>query len=519
MKKILLLLGIVLGFGIDAVAQKDTVVVIGQKMDGKAFSVPALHFDKSVFTFNFSGDKTHVCVSYRDHSKDGKSWKNNGKISYIDFKECRELWHKPIDYQKANAICTNNGILVHGRTTIFYSKTNGIKLWEILGTLIQVDDFHKLFIGYRGPTSNQLCAFNIADGSELWNTKVSREYGWTDQINISSSEKLVVADNLYRINLSTGEALQYPLKVGKPDVGSMFLQGLAAVAAAGIGVAAATAQSYRFYYSPVMMTNNVITGMVSNICQNDSVYYIADCDKVLCVDRFFQCKWTCDFPKNLASHSKLLVNGNRLYMLNMGYGLKNGSLPIKNGRPFLASYDIHTGKQIYMNTLSPKKYMIKGAIATKDAFFILSDSALVYQNVVDTTVSRHDWNVNKYGKLCQLITDTVYVIDSIKGNFTPIYFDGVNCPVYSDKGHLYVVDKDLKIKADYPRNSIYVPCVRMKGYFCVNKDKDFWFINKFGLPVIHFNTGIRHSEFIGNKLTLLTYKNDLLFIDIDKVVN
>jgi len=161
--------------------------------------------------------------------------------------------------------------------------------------------------------------------------------------------------------------------------------------------------------------------------------------------------------------------------------------------------------------LSPKNDMIQGAIATNDAFFILSDSALVYQNVVDTTVSRHDWNVEKYGKLYQFVTDTVYVIDSIKGNFTPVYFDGANCPVYSDNGYLYIVDKDLNIKAEYPNNHIDTPCVRMKDYFCVNKGDDFWLIQKLGLPVIHFNTGVRHSEFVGNKLALLTNKNDIFF--------
>jgi predicted Ser/Thr protein kinase len=37
--------------------------------------------------------------------------------------------------------------------------------------------------------------------------------------------------------------------------------------------------------------------------------------------------------------------------------------------------------------------------------------------------------------------------------------------------------------------------------------------------VIHFNSGIRHSEFVGNKLALLTDKNDLIFIDLDKAIN
>jgi len=516
MKKVILFLVVALSFGIDAKAQKDTVVVIGQKMDGTAMSVPALHFDKSVFTYNFSGDETHLCVSYRNLSKDGKSWKNNGKISYINFKEHRELWNKSINYRSQSAMCVKSGVLFSDVNNIFYKDNAGGEPWSNVSSLVQINDSLNLVFGYDYMFPNRLRAYSLTDGTELWKTKVSHDYGWSDQIDLSPSKKLVVADNLYCINLSTGETLEYPLKVGKPDVGRMILQGLAMAAAAGVGAAVTGSQ---YYYTPVTIKNNVINGMVSNIWLNDSVCYIADREKVSCVDTLLKSKWTCEIPDNLASHSELLVNGDRLYMLNMGYGLKDGYRRVNRGKPFLASYDIHTGKQIFMNMFSLKKDMIEGAIATNDAFFMLFDDGLAYQNVVDTTVSRHSWDVEKYGKLYQFVTDTVYAIDSIKGNFTPVYFDGVNCPVYSDNGHLYVVDKDLNIKTDYPENLIYTPCVRMKDYFCVNKDDDFWFIHKLGLPVIHFNTVVRHGEIIGKKLTLLTDKNDLLFIDLDKAIN
>jgi outer membrane protein assembly factor BamB len=514
-KKVILLLTVTLCFGINVEAQKDTVIVIGQKMDGTTLSVPALHFRMPVFTFDFSDDGNRVCIGYRKISKNGKTWSSSGELSYLQLDEHEEWWCKPINYDEESAMCLTSGVLLSGVGNTFYGNNGELEKWRNEASLFQINNSLNLALGYKNIRSNKLCAYSLTDGSELWNTKVSHEYGWNDQIEILPSHKLVVADNLYRINLSTGETFQYPLNVGKPDVGSMFLQGLVAVAAAGIGAAVAGGQ---YYYAPMMMNNNVITGMVSNICQNDSVYYIADRNKVSCVDTLLHSKWTCQIPDNLASHSELFVNGDRLYMLNMGYGLKNGSYLVKCGKPFLASYDIHTGKQIYMNTLSPKKNMIEGAIATENAFFMLFDNGLVYQNVVDTTVSRHDWNVEKYGKLCQLLTDTVYVIDSIKGNFTPVYFDGANCSVYSDNGHLYVVDKDLNIKADYPRNLIYVPCVGVKDYFCVNKDDDFWFIHKLGLPVAHFNASVRHSEFIRNKLMLLTDKNDLLFIDLNKIL-
>ncbi len=434
----------------------------------------------------------------------------------LQLNQHKEWWRKPINYQDEYAICMNSGVLLCGVNNVFYTDNGELEQWRNGASLLVADDSLNLALGYKGIKSNKLCAYSLKDRSMLWKTKVNHEYGWNDAISTSLSRKLIVADNLYSINMLTGETCQYPLKVGKPDVGSMLLQGLVMVAAAGVGAAVAGGQCF---YTPVIINNNVITGMASNICLNDSVYYIADRDKVSCVDTLLKPRWTSEIPHHLASHSILLVNDDRLYMLNMGYGLKNSSRRVKRGKPFLASYDIHTGKQIFMNMLSPKKDMIEGAIAAEDAFFMLFDDGLAYQNVVDTTVSRHRWDVDKYGKLYQFVTDTVYVINSMKGNFTPVYFDGANCPVYSDNGHLYIVDKDLNIKADYPDNLIYRPCIRMKDYYCVNKGYDFWVIHKIGLPITHFNTFVRHGEYIGNKLTLLTDNNDLLFIDLDKAIN
>ncbi len=516
MKKVILVLVLVLIFGVDAVAQKDTVVVIGRIMDGTALSVPALHFKTSVFTFNFSANGNYLCICYRNLSKSGKYWNNCGEISYYNLNERRELWRNPINYQTTCAICTNKGILKLSGINSFYSNNGGIKLWKNTASLIQTEESHNLFFGYENPNSSKLSAYSLTDGSELWNIEVSHEYGWNDQINISTSDKLIVTDNLYRINFSTGAVFQYPLKVGMPDNKKVFPEVRSMLIKAGAYIDLWG----RYYENTPMMTNeNGITGMVSNICQNDSVYYIADCEKVSCVDTLLQPRWTCNIPNNLASHSHLFINGERLYMLNMGYGLKNGSYRVKCGKPFLASYDIHTGKQIYMNMLSPKKAMIEGAIATKGAFFMLFDNGLTYQNVVDTTINRHYWDVEKYGKLHLLITDTIYVIDSIRGNFTPVCFDGVNCPVYSDNGHVYIVDKNLNIKADYPRNLIYIQYARMKNYSCIVRNNDLWIVYKFGLPIAHLKISIRHAEICDNKLMLLTRNNDLLFIDMDKPIN
>jgi amino acid transporter len=103
--------------------------------------------------------------------------------------------------------------------------------------------------------------------------------GWSHQISISYSEKLVVADNLYRINFSTGETFQYPLRTGQPDAGGNIVKSLIALTATTMLFTIASGlSSYYFYYYVPMVSGFV--GMSSNKCQNDSVYYIADRDRI-----------------------------------------------------------------------------------------------------------------------------------------------------------------------------------------------------------------------------------------------
>ena len=515
MRKVILFIVIVLSFGIDAVAQKDTVVVIGQKMDGTALSVPALHFDKSVFTFSISDDNNHVCISYRNLINKGKQWSFDGELSYIKLKERQELWRKPIDYRTARAISTDKGVLTYGDSNIFYSDSGGVELWRNTSSLCGMDNSLNLIYGYTNSSPNNLCAYSLTDGSKLWSAKINGEYGWSDVISISPSQKLIIADNLYQLNLSTGALSQYPLHIIKPDTRGSFLEGLA-MAASGFGVVMGKTP---FNSIPIMNNRNVIGGMVSNIYKKDSLYYIADCDKVSCIDTLFHQKWTSELPEGLASYSKLFIKGDVLYMVNFGYGLTHNSHQVKSGKPFFAAFDIHTGDQIYLNVLSSKKKMVKGFFRTDDAFYILLENEIVYMNFADTTYSTLHWNIKKYGKLNQLITGDIFVIDSIKGIFTSIAFDGVNFPVYSSNRHVYVIDKKLKIKAVYPRDLIYLPNITMKDYAFVSKDQDLWLIDKLGLPVIHFNVLLRYSELYGNKLVLMTDNNDLVYIDLDKAVN
>ena len=149
-----------------------------------------------------------------------------------------------------------------------------------------------------------------------------------------------------------------------------MLQGLAAVA---VGVAGGVATGGAYYYSYVPIANNTITGLTSNILSQDSLYYWADRQHISCMDTAFNVVWQTEFPDVKASRSQLFVQDDKLFMLNYGYGLREGASRKKYGRPFIACYNLLNGEEIFFNQLSVKKDMIEDALRTDDALYMLFD--------------------------------------------------------------------------------------------------------------------------------------------------
>ena len=82
----------------------------------------------------------------------------------------------------------------------------------------------------------------------------------------------------------------------------------------------------------------------------------------------------------------------------------------------------------------------------------------------------------------------------------------------------YEVDKDLNIRSTYERERIYSPNIQLKDYLCIGNRGDYWFIHEMGMPVAHLQTDFKKGQVIGNKLLLLNYENQFLFIDLDEAI-
>ena len=145
--------------------------------------------------------------------------------------------------------------------------------------------------------------------------------------------------------------------------------------------------------------------------------------------------------------SRLFVQDGKLFMLNYGYGLREGTTRRKYGRPFIACYNLLNGEEIFFNQLSVKKDMIEDALRTDDALYMLFDDGMAYQELMDSVVNVVPWDTKQYGKLEAMLPGTFYAANKDTTAFQSLAYNGEHCLVYNDQGAIYEVDKNIKPSA------------------------------------------------------------------------
>ena len=95
----------------------------------------------------------------------------------------------------------------------------------------------------------------------------------------------------------------------------------------------------------------------------------------------------------------------------------------------------------------------------------------------------------------------------MKNMFDVIASDGTFFPVMTERGDIFMVDKELRISDSYPSHSLYWPlCVvgdRMCIYSPNSLSQDVWLVSPQGVPEIQMTVPIRGIGVAGGKLFLL----------------
>ena len=492
--------------GMPAKADDVTKVPVGLTLDSTVVEADCQTFGRRLDNIVITPSQDYMLLEFRDLTKDGKWIKFKGDIGAYSLKESKLLWTKPFDYSNSTATCTKAGILTARNNKVSMLDPNtGEVTWQGKFYIVQYDDSTNLVLGYSGPRSNKLSAYELTTGQQLWTVKMphDKNWGWNNVIREDSVHWLIVADNLNRLNIRTGEVSVYEAKTGVTDVKAALLQGLVM---AGGAVAGAMASGYAYF--PVgVIGPNVINRLHSNVLCDDSLYYFADRQHVACLDSMMNTVWSYELPSKTSAFSQIVCDDSTLYMFSLGFGMQDGVRRKKMGRPFIASFDKRSGACRFMNMLSMKKDMVEDAVLTPDGAFMLFDDALAYKRELsDSVVTISPWQVEKYGKLSGIITQPVYTDCKYQGMFELIASDGIYFPVITEKGNILMVDKELRTTEHFPASSLYWPRCMVGDRMCISSyaggQQNVWLVTLQGVPELKLTIPVNRVGIAGNKFYL-----------------
>ena len=516
--KNLFILAIFLLECLTAQAGETNKVAVGLTVDSTVIMAESQTFGRRIHDIVMDSRLDYMLLKFRETTKSGKWLQFKGEIGVFSLKESKLLWTHPFNYGSSEVYCTKAGVIIaKGKKIDMLDPATGDIRWQGKFFPVHFDDSTNVVVGYSSARSSKLNCYDLNTGQLLWTTSMphDKNWGWNQVIREDSVHWLIVADNMNRLNIRTGEVYAYEAKTGVNDVKGALIRGLVMAGAAVAGTMATGVAAY-----PLGTVGpNVINMLHSNVIQDDSLYFFADRQHVVCLDSTMNPVWKYELPSKTSAFSQLVCNDSTLYMFNLGFGLKNGQQRTKMSRPFIAAFDKHTGVCHFMNMLSLKKDMVEDVVLTPDGAFMLFDDGLAYKKELDdSTVTISPWDVKEFSRLKEIVTQPVYAYYNLKSMFDVITSDGIYFPVITESGDIFMVDRELRISQRYPAYSLYWPICMVGDRMCVYspsaRKQDIWLVSLQGIPEVQLTIPI-HGVGIADGKLYLSNESRLYYLPLE----
>ncbi|NEN25246.1 PQQ-like beta-propeller repeat protein [Cryomorpha ignava] len=409
MKRINLILAVVVLFSLHGFAQKEITVLTSSKvvgnnlLTGEPIMAKIYTFPERVHDFQIDTINNDLIIQLRGLRK-GKWLANKGEVIRYDIDKNKVLWFDKIAYQ-VESIEQYGGVTLHttGGKSYCLDNLTGQKLWEVKNSLIFADPVDKIGIGYKIQASrgkeNMLEGIDLTNGQPIWQREISREYSWNDAFYLNDSTLLIAASGLHTLNIFDGAGWDFNTITGKKDY-------TASAVGTGLGIAAGLLTGM---YS-VSTGHNLVRDVVSNVLVDSLHIYFASKEHLVKLNREGEVLWQKSLPNDLTSKSLIFKFDDNLVMVNRGYAYM-GNRQLDFGTPFIASFDLNSGDQKYMVTVSNEKKEIIKAIDLTDEelLFVFNDHVSKYSVITGQLIKDQQFNIGEYGELNYFIGEQVFV--------------------------------------------------------------------------------------------------------------
>lgn len=358
--------------------------------------------------------------------------------------------------------------------TQIFSFENGDRISNTFLLPVFIDDTNSLMIGTEGKNNKKIAAISLKTGERLWENEIGKNLGyyWNETCRPDSCTMFFSSDYAGRINLTTGEIKTFPLEVKASDKkGNLTQIGLGALQLlAGAGSITGTT----VYYTPKHL-NGLGSKMISD---SDGRFYVADRNKLLCLDSCMNEVWKYDLPKGYGSRSAIYLSGDTLCMFNDRMISENGKTQ-KFGKTFTARFNRHTGEEL------------------------------------EFVMFPEEWDKNTFGKNLTFAKEPIILYDSNTETFYPIGPTSDDTyAMIGRNGEAIFTDFELDVKSIIPAHDIYYNVASTNDEMVITqwgKKPVFIHVGKDGKAKANYDGG-NIKKVVATATTLLIPDNNRLHI-------
>ncbi len=446
-----------------------------------------------------------LTVQLRGLTRNGKYLKNSGYVILYDLAANKIKWDKEIMYQQSGIEQFNNVIIQSFNNKSYcVDNENGNTKWEIKNRINYVDPFLKIGIGYKyyfsSGSSDILEGIDLDRGKSLWKREIIRNYGWNNIFHLTDSVLLIAASGLHTINLKTGTGWDYNAVTGKNDYTSAVVGTAAGVA---LGVLTGT--------FVVPTGHDVVKSIASNVLVDSADIYFASKENIVKLDINGKVKWLTPLPKDWTSKSDIFIENGLLYMVNKGFAFM-GSRQLDFGTPFIAAFDLNSGKQEFLNSLTVNKNQVNDFFYQNGIVLIVyNDRVSKYSMANGLLISEKLFDVGTVGELRYFIGNQAYLkSDSVHYNSID-FFDTTKFYLYTKADKILVMNEDLEITNQIDKDQVYIYFLSAKDTKFLSKDNETIVIDSDNRKIADLKIS-RNAVLIRSKLYDMHEKS---FIELD----
>ena len=312
-----------------------------------------------------------------------KKWNSDNRIEIYDMKSFNKLWEIKYNTAISSFKMTDYGLLEFktGSGLRLYDYTNGERLWKLPVEYLYGIKDDKFFIpGMLGIIE----AYSLKNCKKVWKANLDYESGISTSYAINDSISLLALDKLYKINWNTGKHEKIDIKIAVADKGAIFGSFL------GFTPVVSDRTAIRTNTDIVLpVSNKRICGLSSSIIFDNGRYYIADRNGLMCFDENLNIIWKTEYTEEKATKCVLRLVGENLYLVSLGYGLKEGRAK-KLGHPFVAGFKASDGTQLFYEKLCDEKKYVFDVSFDKEKACILFENTISTITFKDNTVKTFD---------------------------------------------------------------------------------------------------------------------------------